>query len=420
MRHPVAHHHRSADFGGYEPPDYDNDSSLTMAAVGGYHGSRRRLDSAMSMASSRAGTYDRRSARSQMHQHQLQHQQQHQHMQPTRQQHDYGLEHPHQQQQRNIESMQKFNRSSRDVHDVSRDQYGNSKFEPPTSADPNHEPPQQHQQRNDRDAKFGAGFDDEQGFESDFNSPSNGGKSLRFSNDFSAGKEPAASTTAAGQSIGAAAAVGATNTSIPRPSSGTTSKLQLQSGVATVSSPAATSDGNNATASSVNSAAETVAGSALRTNDSRQTPTPKLRFDECVTVAKFDSNAAELFEDDDFSKAEFSFEAEDQWSEQLPKRTLKAGTSMHQQQLNHRRQQQIQQENLRKSESVNIFSKKQDDPFEDDDFFQASSGGGDAGDSQAGQTINGQQPQPQQKLQKQQQQPSFKWENDFAKFDDNI
>lgn len=412
MRHPVAHHHRSADFGGYEPPDYDNnDSSLTL---GGYHGSRRRLDSAMSMASSRAGTYDRRSGRSQMqHQMQQQHQHQQQHLQHQQQRqhgHDYGMEHPH----------PKFNRSSRDNHDVSRDHYGNSsKFEQPIGADPNQEPAQHQQQqlqRNDRDTKFvgGGSYDDEQGFESDFNSPSNG-KSLRFSTDFSAGNNQQAAPVASAANVGI---IGATNTTIPRPSSGNTSKLQLQSSGSVIPSPSVVSDSIAA------SAAETATvGTAPKPSDSRQTPTPKLRFDECVTVAKFDSNAAELFEDDDFSKAEFSFEAEDQWNEQLPKRALKSGSSIQQQQLQQRRQQQIQQEQLRKSESVNIFSKKQDDPFEDDDFFKASSGGGGGGvggDSQAGQANNGQQ-QPQQKpSQPQQQQQSFKWENDFAKFDDNI
>lgn len=102
-------------------------------------------------------------------------------------------------------------------------------------------------------------------------------------------------------------------------------------------------------------------------------PQQKLRFDDKITVSKFD-----LFEDDDFSKAEFSFQNEDQWVEDLPKKNnLKNVTSMK------------RHDNIKKSESVNIFARNQDDPFEDDDFFNKSS---------AEQNNN----------------------NNFAKFDDNL
>lgn len=87
-------------------------------------------------------------------------------------------------------------------------------------------------------------------------------------------------------------------------------------------------------------------------------PQQKLRFDDKITVSKFD-----LFEDDDFSKAEFSFQNEDQWIEELPKKNnLKNVTSV-----------KNRHENIKKSESVNIFARNNDDPFEDDDFFNKSS-----------------------------------------------
>lgn len=390
MRHPSAHHHRSADFGGYDPPDYDNEHSPATAKIGasGYRGSRRRLDSAMSMGS-RAGTMDRRAIRSQQQQ------------QPNQQLHEYDLE-----QQRNIESLQKFSRSNRDVYSTDKDQYSNQfeQFEDEDSTSQAHEalPVQQqqqqpyHQQRSaasisrSESNKFSV-YDDEQGFESDFNSPSNGGKSLRFSNDFSASKEPAPVGQYRPTAISGAVAVMSTKLSAM-----TTPKMP------STDNPIGGGVGSNASGTG-------------QMDEAHRTPTPKLRFDDCVTVAKFDSNAAELFEDDDFSKAEFSFEAEDQWTAQLPKRALKTGTPgtiQHQQlqQQQQRRQQQLQQDNIRKSESVNIFDKKQDDPFEDDDFFKVSAGGD--GDGADGHSTDA--------LKSQQQQQSFKWENDFAKFDENI
>ncbi|XP_055704115.1 protein disabled isoform X2 [Phlebotomus papatasi] len=150
-------------------------------------------------------------------------------------------------------------------------------------------------------------FDEEQGFESDFNSPSNG-KSYRFSNDFSDPKES------------------------PRPHAAPNYSFE--------------SSASNST---------------------------KLRFDEKVQ---------HMFEDD-FSKAELSVENEDQWSAELPKKSLKVTTSRN-------------YDHLKKSESVNIFAKKTEDPFEDDDFFKS------AENSETKKKDN------------------YKWEKNFANFDDNI
>lgn len=220
---------------------------------------------------------------------------------------------------RNIESMHKFSKSSRDVYyPDEKDRFDQYVDDGPKSAksirneydyDDYEETP-----RSTTSGKFT--FDDEQGFESDFNSPSNG-KSLRFSNDFSEKETPRLNAHSVQKSV---------------------------------------------------------------TPNAEATPTisQKIRFDDKIT--KFD-----MFEDDDFSKAEFSFENEDQWVAELPKKNLKTAVK--------------RQDNIKKSESVNIFAKKQDDPFEDDDFFAETSpeknknGGG-----------NGQ----------------YNWERNFAKFDENI
>ncbi|XP_055686772.1 protein disabled isoform X3 [Lutzomyia longipalpis] len=158
-------------------------------------------------------------------------------------------------------------------------------------------------------------FDEEQGFESDFNSPSNG-KSYRFSNDFSDSKES------------------------PRP--------------------------------------HTAGGTYSFDSGGFSTPSnTKLRFDE---------NVQHMFEDD-FSKAELSGENEDQWSAELPKKSLKVTAN------------RGNMEHLKKSESVNIFAKKVDDPFEDDDFFAEVEK--DEG-------------------KKKKKETACKWEKNFANFDDNI
>lgn len=227
---------------------------------------------------------------------------------------------------RNMESMHKFSKSSRDVYyPDEKDRFDQYVDDGPKSArnirneygyDDYEETP-----RSMNSGKFT--FDDEQGFESDFNSPSNG-KSLRFSNDFSEKETPRLNVNNVQKSI---------------------------------------------------------------TPNAEATPTisQKLRFDDKITVSKFD-----MFEDDDFSKAEFSFENEDQWVSELPKKNLKTTTMK-------------RQDNIKKSESVNIFAKKQDDPFEDDDFFAEKSpeNNNDKNKNGAG---NGQ----------------FNWERNFAKFDENI
>ncbi|GAB0086756.1 Protein disabled [Sergentomyia squamirostris] len=161
-------------------------------------------------------------------------------------------------------------------------------------------------------------FDEEQGFESDFNSPSNG-KSYRFSNDFSDSKES------------------------PRPHTAGNYSFESSGGFPTPS---------NST---------------------------KLRFDE---------NVQHMFEDD-FSKAELSVENEDQWNAELPKKSLKVTTNRN------------NYDHLKKSESVNIFAKKTEDPFEDDDFFKSTEDNRSGGDSRK-------------------KQDTFKWEKNFANFDDNI
>ncbi|KAG4073767.1 hypothetical protein HA402_000991 [Bradysia odoriphaga] len=186
---------------------------------------------------------------------------------------------------RNMESMHKFSKSSRDVY-YPDDQYVD---DGPKSARSRNEYEYDDYEETPRSMNSGKfTFDDEQGFESDFNSPSNG-KSLRFSNDFSEKETPRLNTHSVQKSV---------------------------------------------------------------TPNAEVTPTisQKLRFDDKITVSKFD-----LFEDDDFSKAEFSFENEDQWVAELPKKNLKTTAK--------------RQDNIKKSESVNIFAKKQEDPFEDDDFF---------------------------------------------------
>lgn len=222
---------------------------------------------------------------------------------------------------RNMESMHKFSKSSRDVYfPDEKERFDQYVDDGPKSArttrndydyDDYEETP-----RSMNSGKFT--FDDEQGFESDFNSPSNG-KSLRFSNDFSEKETPKLNTHSVQKSV---------------------------------------------------------------TPNAEATPTisQKLRFDDKITVSKFD-----MFDDDDFSKAEF--ESEDQWVAELPKKNLKTAVK--------------RQDNIKKSESVNIFAKKQEDPFEDDDFFAETSPEKNNNRNGGG---NGQ----------------FNWERNFANFDENI
>lgn len=252
---------------------------------------------------------------------------------------------------RNIESMHKFSKSNRDVYyHPDKDQF--------IDQSPGTKGPRSGGKRLDSDDydeyektprsmssnKFN--FEDEQGFESDFNSPSNGAsKSLRFSNDFSEKESP--------------------RNPPPPPQSLTPNA------------------------------------------ESTPTTSQKLRFDDKIIVSQFDSNV-DMFEDDDFSKASFPFEGEDQWIAQMPKKTLKS--------IKH------QPDNIKKSESVNIFGKAQDDPFEDDDFFKDSlaskinNGSNNNNNNGSNRNNNG----SSQLQHQQQQQPHFNWEKNFAKFDENI
>lgn len=242
---------------------------------------------------------------------------------------------------RNIETMHKFSKSSRDVY-YQRDpspRYDN--FEPmprgsrsSSRRDHTYEDYEKASQSAANNTKFN--FD--QGFESDFNStPAE--KSLRFTTDFS-DKESS----------------------------------RHQSHTSAPSAPSSAKD-------------------KTHTNESGTPNQPKLRFDENITVSKFDTNA-DLFEDDDFSKVQFEFENEDQWIEELPrKNNLKSQSA------------QRRLDNIKKSESVNIFAKKQDDPFEDDDFFKKPS----PDSTNKKHTPNNGHPHS-----------NYKWENSFAKFDENI
>lgn len=186
------------------------------------------------------------------------------------------------------------------------------------------------------------------GFESDFNATPE--KNLRFSTDFSAVDKTTTSTTPAPtQSIQSAMS----SSSTARLSQNTHS-MPIQS-VGNASGNAIVAAGNTETINST-------------------PPQQKLRFDDKITVSKFD-----LFEDDDFSKAEFSFQNEDQWVEELPKKNNLKNIS------------KMRHENIKKSESVNIFARNNNnDPFEDDDFFANS------------------------------KRASEQNSNNFAKFDDNL
>ncbi|XP_060652895.1 protein disabled [Drosophila nasuta] len=132
--------------------------------------------------------------------------------------------------------------------------------------------------------------------------------------------------------------------------------------------------------------------------------TQKLRFDDNVKVSQFDDAAFE----DDFAKASFDFDKE-QSSPAAP------STSSRKQNMRSSKLQQ-RQELIKKSESVNIFAKKQEDPFEDDEFFKSPDeqphGGKDedahdgvGGDVDGDADAN-----------------KFQWneDNNFAKFDENM
>ncbi|XP_055528741.1 protein disabled isoform X2 [Wyeomyia smithii] len=138
----------------------------------------------------------------------------------------------------------------------------------------------------------------------------------------------------------------------------------------------------------------------------------KLRFNENVTVSKFNSETStatsHMFEDDFAGRSDN--ELEDQWTPDM--HAPVTGTNGNKKILKTSNQQQThtQQDNIRKSDSVNIFAKKVDDPFEDDDFFasgtssskdpfEGSAGAGPIDESGEGQSG---------------------WDRNFANFDDNI
>lgn len=215
-------------------------------------------------------------------------------------------------QSRNMESMHRMSRSNRDVcYQNEKDRY--DKFD---SFDQGSKSGSRSSSRRDREFIYddtphsnvgtATKFDFEapdNGFESDFNAVPE--KNLRFSTDFSVDKS---------------------STQRPPPNA---HPIPIQS-------------------------VQSVAGA--NSEIASTPPQQKLRFDDKITVSKFD-----LFEDDDFSKAEFSFQNEDQWVDELPKKNnLKIVTAVK------------KHDNIKKSESVNIFARNNDDPFEDDDFFQKS------------------------------------------------
>lgn len=130
--------------------------------------------------------------------------------------------------------------------------------------------------------------------------------------------------------------------------------------------------------------------------------TQKLRFDDKVTVSKFEND--HHFEDD-FSK----------------------NTEVEQPKNPGRLNSKFSKQEIKKSESVNIFGKKiEDDPFEDDDFFKSSatptSAAGHAAVTFANSELgNGCRRRPSvnksnvSMIQEEQQ-----WEDNFAKFDENM
>ncbi|XP_033238078.1 protein disabled isoform X2 [Drosophila pseudoobscura] len=132
--------------------------------------------------------------------------------------------------------------------------------------------------------------------------------------------------------------------------------------------------------------------------------TQKLRFDDNVKISQFDDAAFE----DDFAKASFDFEKE-QTSAGGGGATTAAGGSVALTRKQNMRTTKLQQrqELIKKSESVNIFAKKQEDPFEDDEFFKSPDQDQQKdNDGEAAATANN----------------KFQWnENEnFAKFDENM
>ncbi|XP_020807528.1 protein disabled isoform X5 [Drosophila serrata] len=130
--------------------------------------------------------------------------------------------------------------------------------------------------------------------------------------------------------------------------------------------------------------------------------TQKLRFDDNVKVSQFDDAAFE----DDFAKASFDFEKEQATGAGAGAAGGGSGGAMTRKQNMRTSKLQQRQELIKKSESVNIFAKKQEDPFEDDEFFKS--------------------PDHEEPIKEQDQDGGeagkFQWNEDanFAKFDENM
>lgn len=314
---------RSSEFRGYEPPEYENED---------YRGSRRKLDSAMSGSGGRNySTVDRRS----------------------KERFDFDYENSN-----SIEGSREFSRSNRDVYYAANDDtFGSFSHDPAPQVGAGSALQRPTSARITSSGPTKGNFEDkeQQGFDSDFNSSSNG-KLIRFSNDFS-DKERHPQTA---------------------------NHPQQQLSVANV-----VVDRNTPPTSSASA--------------------QKLRFDETVTVTKFDRNADQMFEDDDFSKADFTFSNDEQWQPQSQKKSkLKPAHTTQQmlQQPDHRPT-RSQQDLIKKSESVNIFAKREIDPFENDDFFNVGNDQPPQHDAVGGpeENRNGN---------------GYNWEKNFAKFDDNM
>ncbi|KFB51457.1 AGAP006528-PA-like protein [Anopheles sinensis] len=291
------------------------------------------------------------------------------------------------------------------------------------------------------------------GFESDFNSPPGGGgggretapgggregqKSYRFSSDFSNDKERAGHY--GHESSGGYHRQQHFKHNHPDPGDYPTHHPQsLQQQLSTTSTPP-------------------LPPSVHQHHQREQSSGSKLRFNENVTVSKFDAEATTMFEDDFTGRSDAEQDPDEQQQQQQQshgggwsaanltqrnspglaasnngsnKKILK--TSSHQQAAGQQQQQQQlqHQDNIRKSDSINIFAKKVDDPFEDDDFFANggnSNGGGGGGrgasDPFGGASTGGHDggggPPVSNIATGTNTSGSSAWDKNFANFDDNI
>lgn len=247
---------------------------------------------------------------------------------------------------RNMENMHRMSRSNRDVYQndkygqfesTDRQTKGSSRSLSRREQDFNYESYEDTPHPNSSSNKFDFEPND-QGFESDFTSAPE--KSLRFSTNFTEDKTPTMRLS--------------TNQQLPTsiPITAVSSDKQTSPAPLPPHPPPPPQQQSQQQSQQPQQSQQ-----QQQQPHQQQQQTPKLRFDDKITVSKFD-----LFEDDDFSQAEFSFENEDQWVEELPRKiNLKNVTSI-----------KRGHENIKKSESINIFARNNDDPFEDDDFFKTS------------------------------------------------